>query len=136
VLVLGAIAFFYLRANAPAFMDTLAMPLPAGVLHAARLMLWDAAMRDERGEDARQAASMAKLYCTERSFQAVDRAVQVLGGMGLSREMPLEHWFRGLRVTRIIEGPSEVHRMLLARALLGESSLDKRSDSKPNSSPK
>jgi len=103
-------------------------------LHAARLMLWDAAMRDERGEDARQAASMAKLYCTERSFQAVDRAVQVLGGMGLSREMPLEHWFRGLRVTRIIEGPSEVHRMLLARALLGEASLDKRSDLKPSPS--
>ncbi|MDP3135345.1 MAG: acyl-CoA dehydrogenase family protein [Burkholderiaceae bacterium] len=94
-------------------------------LHAARLMLWDAAMRDERGEDARQVASMAKLYCTERAFDATDRAVQVLGGMGLSREMPLEHWFRGLRVTRIIEGPSEVHRMLLARALLGESALDR-----------
>lgn len=94
-------------------------------LHAARLMLWDAAMRDERGEDARQVASMAKLYCSERAFAAVDRAVQVLGGMGLSREMPLEHWFRGLRVTRIIEGPSEVHRMLLARALLGEAALDR-----------
>jgi acyl-CoA dehydrogenase len=94
-------------------------------LHAARLMLWDAAMRDERGEDARQVASMAKLYCTERAFAAVDGAVQVLGGMGLSREMPLEHWFRGLRVTRIIEGPSEVHRMLLARALLGEAALDR-----------
>lgn len=94
-------------------------------LHAARMMLWDAAMRDERGEDARQVASMAKLYCSERAFAAVDRAVQVLGGMGLSREMPLEHWFRGLRVTRIIEGPSEVHRMLLARALLGEAALDR-----------
>ena len=94
-------------------------------LHAARMMLWDAAMRDERGEDARQVASMAKLYCSERAFAAVDRAVQVLGGMGLSREMPLEHWFRGLRVTRIIEGPSEVHRMLLARALLGDAAFDR-----------
>jgi acyl-CoA dehydrogenase len=94
-------------------------------LHAARLMLWDAAMRDERGEDARQVASMAKLYCSERAFDAADRAVQVLGGMGLSRELPLEHWFRGLRVTRIIEGPSEVHRMLLARTLLGEAALDR-----------
>jgi acyl-CoA dehydrogenase len=94
-------------------------------LHAARLVLWDAAQRDERGEDARQVASMAKLYCSERAFEASDRAMQVLGGMGLSREMPLEHWFRGLRVTRVIEGPSEVHRMLLARALLGEASLDR-----------
>jgi acyl-CoA dehydrogenase len=104
-------------------------------LHAARMMLWDAAMRDERGEDARQVASMAKLYCSERAFAAVDRAVQVLGGMGLSREMPLEHWFRGLRVTRIIEGPSEVHRMLLARALLGEAALDRpRATSNPAAS--
>jgi acyl-CoA dehydrogenase len=94
-------------------------------LHAARLILWDAAMRDERGEDARHVASMAKLYCSERAFAAVDRAVQVLGGMGLSKEMPLEHWFRGLRVTRVIEGPSEVHRMLLAREFLGEAALDR-----------
>lgn len=94
-------------------------------LHAARLMVWDAAMRDGRGEDARHVASMAKLYCSERAFAAVDRAVQVLGGMGLSREMPLEHWFRGLRVTRVIEGPSEVHRMLIARELLGEAALDR-----------
>ena len=71
----------------------------------------------------------------ERAFDAADRAVQVLGGMGVSRELPLEHWFRGLRVTRIIEGPSEVHRMLLARALLGEAALDRpRATSNPATS--
>lgn len=94
-------------------------------IRAARLLLWDAAWRDERGEDARNAASIAKLFCTEKAFNAVDAAMQVFGGMGMSREMPLEHWFRGLRVNRVVEGPSEIHRMLIARDMLGAASLDK-----------
>ncbi|MEI6769713.1 MAG: acyl-CoA dehydrogenase family protein [Betaproteobacteria bacterium] len=49
--------------------------------------------------------------------------MQVLGGMGMSREMPLEHWFRGLRVNRVVEGPSEIHRMLVARDILGADAL-------------
>jgi acyl-CoA dehydrogenase len=52
--------------------------------------------------------------------------MQILGGMGMSREMPLEHWFRGLRVNRVVEGPSEIHRMLIARDLLGDAALDTR----------
>jgi acyl-CoA dehydrogenase len=93
-------------------------------LRAARWLLWDAAWRAERGEDARYHASAAKLFCTERAFQAVDRALQVFGGLGVCSELPIEHWFRGLRVSRIIEGPSEVHRMLLAREMLGEAARD------------
>lgn len=94
-------------------------------IRAARWLLWDAAWQDERGEDARHAASIAKLYSSEAAFSAVDCAMQVLGGMGMSREMPLEHWFRGLRVYRVVEGPSEIHRMLIARDLLGEAALDR-----------
>ncbi|MEI6384166.1 MAG: acyl-CoA dehydrogenase family protein [Betaproteobacteria bacterium] len=90
---------------------------------AARWLLWDAAWQDDRGEDARHAASIAKLYSSESSFRAVDSAMQVLGGMGMSREMPLEHWFRGLRVNRVVEGPSEIHRMLVARDILGADAL-------------
>jgi acyl-CoA dehydrogenase len=94
-------------------------------IRAGRWLLWDAAWQDERGENARHAASVAKLYCSEAAFNAVDCAMQILGGMGLSREMPLEHWFRGLRVNRVVEGPSEIHRMLIARDLLGEEALDR-----------
>lgn len=94
-------------------------------LKAARWLLWDAAWAHERGEDARTAASVAKLFCTENAFKAVDSALQVFGGLGVCRELPIEHWFRGLRVSRIIEGPSEVHRMLLARDIFGEAAMDK-----------
>ncbi len=94
-------------------------------LRAARLLLWEAAWRAENGEDARHAASIAKLFATEKAFEAVDRSIQVLGGLGVCRELPLEHWFRNLRVLRIVEGASEVHRMVLARDLLGEPALDR-----------
>lgn len=89
-------------------------------LAAARLILWEAAKRDSLGLDARVNASMAKVMCTEAAFRAVDRAIQIFGGMGVAKEMPLERWLRSLRVSRIVEGPSEVHRMVLARALFGK----------------
>jgi alkylation response protein AidB-like acyl-CoA dehydrogenase len=66
---------------------------------------------------------MAKLRCTEAAFSAADGAIQVYGAMGVSREMPLEHWFRALRVLRIVEGPSEIHRFAIARELLGASAV-------------
>ena len=90
---------------------------------AARLVLWEAARRDDQGLDARGNASMAKVMCTEAAYRAVDNAIQVFGGMGVAREMPLEHWLRSLRVARIVEGPSEVHRMVLARKLLGKAAV-------------
>ncbi|MGW3810279.1 acyl-CoA dehydrogenase family protein [Micromonospora sp. NPDC005113] len=92
-------------------------------LSAARLVLWEAARRDDEGLDARANASMAKVMCTEAAYRAVDNAIQIFGGMGVSREMPLEHWLRSLRVARIVEGPSEVHRMVLARTLLGKEAI-------------
>ncbi|MDT7662165.1 MAG: acyl-CoA dehydrogenase, partial [Pseudonocardiales bacterium] len=45
------------------------------------------------------------------------------GGMGMTMDLPLEHWFRGLRVARVVEGPSEIHRFLIARDLLGGAAL-------------
>jgi hypothetical protein len=44
-------------------------------------------------------------------------------GMGMTKDMPLEHWFRGLRVARVVEGPSEIHRFLIARDMLGGAAL-------------
>jgi acyl-CoA dehydrogenase len=93
---------------------------------AARMLTWQAAWKHDQGEDARREASMAKLYATEMGFRVVDRAMQILGGMGVSKELPLEHWFRDLRVTRIVEGASEIQRFLIARDLLGAAALGKR----------
>jgi acyl-CoA dehydrogenase len=87
-------------------------------LHAARLIVRDAAAAVERGERAHPKTSMAKLVATETSYQIVDRAIQIHGGAGLCTELPLEHWFRALRVNRVVEGASEVHRHVIARHLL------------------
>jgi acyl-CoA dehydrogenase len=95
-------------------------------IEAARLLTWQAAWAHDHGRDARVQASMAKLYSTEMGFRVVDRAIQTLGGMGVSKDLPLEHWFRDLRVSRIVEGASEIHRYLIARDALGAASLGRR----------
>jgi acyl-CoA dehydrogenase len=89
----------------------------------ARHLTWDAAWDADQGKDARTKASMAKLYATETGFAVVDAMMQILGGMGMTMDLPLEHWFRGLRVARVVEGPSEIHRFVIARDLLGGAAL-------------
>lgn len=93
---------------------------------AARHLTWEAAYKHDQGAGARVEASIAKLYATEMGFRVVDAMMQILGGMGMSKELPLEHWFRGLRVARVVEGPSEIHRFLIARDILGPSALGRR----------
>ena len=89
-------------------------------LRAARLLTWQAAWIADSGRgDLKVASSIAKVTATETAGRVVDRAIQVLGGLGVSQELPLERWYRELRIKRIGEGPSEVHRMVLARQLLG-----------------
>lgn len=89
-------------------------------LRAARLLTWQAAWIGDLGRgDLKIASSIAKVTATETAGRVVDRCVQILGAMGVSRELPLERWYRELRIKRIGEGPSEVHRMVLARQLLG-----------------
>ncbi|MDK3258486.1 acyl-CoA dehydrogenase family protein [Blastococcus capsensis] len=92
-------------------------------LNAARLLTWQAARKDDAGQDARLDASMAKLYSSEMGFRVVDRAIQILGGMGLSKELNLEHWFRDLRTMRVVEGGSEIQRFLIARDMLGSAAM-------------
>ena len=89
-------------------------------LRAARLLTWQAAWIADSGRgDLKVATSIAKVMATEAAGRVVDRAIQVMGGLGVSCELPLERWYRELRIKRIGEGPSEVHRMVLARQLLG-----------------
>ncbi|MGH7813470.1 MAG: acyl-CoA dehydrogenase family protein [Candidatus Binataceae bacterium] len=87
-------------------------------LRAARWLVWEGAWKADRGEDFRTEASIAKLYSSEVLGRVVDRAVQIYGGYGVSKEFPLERWYREARIRRIGEGPSEVHRMVIARSLL------------------
>ena len=86
-------------------------------LRATRYLIWDGAWKADRGEDARVEASIAKLYSSEVLGRVIDSAVQIHGGYGVTKEFPLERWYREARVRRIGEGPSEVHRMVIARAL-------------------
>jgi acyl-CoA dehydrogenase len=87
-------------------------------IRAARWLIWDGAWKSGRKEDARMEASVAKLYSSEVLGRVIDRAVQIHGGYGVSKEFPLERWYREARIRRIGEGPSEVHRMVIARNLL------------------
>jgi len=88
-------------------------------LRAARMLVYEAAWKADRGEDIKHEAAIAKVYGTETAGRVVDRCIQVLGGMGVSAEMPLERWYRELRIKRIGEGPSEIMRMVIARKMLG-----------------
>ena len=85
-------------------------------LHATRLMLYNAAWKMDNGlGDLRKETSMLKIYATEMLSKVADRAIQVHGGMGLTKEMPIEYIYRLVRIFRIVEGPTEIHRWLLAR---------------------
>jgi alkylation response protein AidB-like acyl-CoA dehydrogenase len=72
-----------------------------------------------RGEQFRTEAAMAKLVATEAGGRVVDRAMQIHGGYGMTKDLPLERWYREMRIRRIGEGPSEVQRHIMARDLLG-----------------
>ncbi|BCB88585.1 acyl-CoA dehydrogenase [Phytohabitans suffuscus] len=97
-------------------------------VNAARWLTWEAAWRHDAGEDARLAAAMAKLFATEMAYKTVDAMMQILGGMGVARELPLEHWLRDLRVARLVEGSSEALRMQVARKVIGPAVSGKKAD--------
>lgn len=87
-------------------------------LHAARLLSYETAWKEDQGKDPRAEASEVKCFATEMAFRVLDRSIQVHGGIGLSKDLPLERWFREIRVLRIGEGPNEIHRWVVARSLL------------------
>jgi acyl-CoA dehydrogenase len=87
-------------------------------LRAARLLTYQAAWNADLGKDIKIDASIAKVTATETAGRVIDRCVQIFGALGVSKELPLERWYREMRIKRIGEGPSEVHRMVLARHLI------------------
>lgn len=84
-------------------------------LHAARLMIWHAAWVLDQGQPARHETSMAKVYVAETVNRVIDRAVQICGGLGVSDDIALALLYKENRPFRIYDGPSEVHRMSIAR---------------------
>ncbi len=87
-------------------------------IHACRLMAYDAAWKLDQGRDVRTEVSMVKVFGTEMAWEIVDQAIQVFGAMGVSKEWPLQLMASHVRNMRIYDGPSEVHRWVIARKLL------------------
>lgn len=89
-------------------------------IHACRLMVASAAATLDAGRDVRHEAGMLKVFATEMAQDVVDNAMQCHGAMGMTKELPLQLMAQQVRVMRVYEGPSEVHRMAIARRVLKE----------------
>jgi butyryl-CoA dehydrogenase len=89
-------------------------------VEAARLLTFRSAVLRDQGKPFTKESAMAKLYASETSSKVTDLAVQIHGGYGYSKAYPVERYYRDARVTRIYEGTSEVHRMVIARGVLEE----------------
>ena len=89
-------------------------------MYAARAMALEAARAYDSGEDRRLAPSSTKLFCSEMVGRVADRAVQIHGGMGYMRNVPVERFYRDVRLFRIYEGTSEIQKLIVGRQLLRE----------------
>lgn len=87
-------------------------------INAARWMVYHAAWMLDAGLDAREQIAMVKVHAAETLGRVVDRAVQVFGGMGFCKELPIERYYRDARIYRIFDGTSEIHRGVIAKSAL------------------
>jgi alkylation response protein AidB-like acyl-CoA dehydrogenase len=90
-------------------------------IRTSRWLTLAAADKCNKRQPYRTEAAMAKLVSSEAGGRVVDRAMQIHGGYGMTKDLPLERWYREIRIRRIGEGPSEVQRLIMARDLLGGS---------------
>jgi len=89
-------------------------------IYAGRQMLYHAAWLRDQGKRITREAAMVKLFCTEMGSWIADKAIQIFGGMGYMKEVPVEMFYRDVRLYRIFEGTSEIQRIVIARDLLKE----------------
>ncbi len=87
-------------------------------INAARWMVYHAAWMLDQGLDARTQIAMVKVHAAEMLGRVVDRAVQVFGGMGFCKELPIERYYRDARIYRIFDGTSEIHRTVIAKSVM------------------
>jgi acyl-CoA dehydrogenase len=90
-------------------------------IHTAQLTIWHTAWLLDKGERASTESSRAKVICSEAIARVADRSLQVLGGLGTTRDTMVERFYRDVRAFRIYDGPSEVHRWALGRRILRDS---------------
>ena len=93
-------------------------------IEAARALVWRAARLKEAGHPHTVEGAQAKLFASRVARQWTGEAIQVLGGYGYTKEFPAERYYRDAKVTEIYEGTSEIQRLVIARALLGEVARD------------
>ena len=93
-------------------------------LDAARLLTWRAALLADAGERHTLESSVAKYYASEASVRAANAAVQIHGGYGYVDEYPVGKYLRDARVTTLYEGTSQIQKLIIGRALTGESAFD------------
>ena len=86
-------------------------------VEAARLLIYHGAWKADRGEEYTLEASRAKLFASEMVQRVASKALQVFGGYGFLREYPMERYYREARLWEIVEGTSEIQRMIIARGL-------------------
>ncbi len=90
-------------------------------INAARWMVYHAAWMLDQGMDAREQIAMVKVQAAEMLGRVVDRAVQIFGGMGFCKELPIERYYRDARIYRIFDGTSEIHRSVIAKMVMKKS---------------
>jgi alkylation response protein AidB-like acyl-CoA dehydrogenase len=93
-------------------------------IEAARLLVYRAAFLKQNGKPHTVEGAQAKLFASEVARRQTAEAIQVLGGYGYTKEAPVERYFRDAKVTEIYEGTSEIQRLVIARALLGQIGRD------------
>jgi len=87
-------------------------------IEATRWLVLHAAWQAEQGMDSRHTSSIAKLYGANMANHVIDRVMQIHGGMGYTKELPIERWYRLVRLYRIFEGTDEIQRYIISRNLL------------------
>jgi alkylation response protein AidB-like acyl-CoA dehydrogenase len=93
-------------------------------IEAARALVWRAARLKEGGKPHSVEGAQAKLFASRVARHWTGEAIQVLGGYGYTKEFPVERYYRDAKVTEIYEGTSEIQRLVIARALLGEAARE------------
>jgi alkylation response protein AidB-like acyl-CoA dehydrogenase len=92
-------------------------------IEASRLLLYNAAIAKENanktGKRYSTEAAMAKLFASETAMYVTHQAIQIHGGVGYSKDLPIERYFRDAKITEIYEGTSEIQRLVISRAELG-----------------
>lgn len=87
-------------------------------IYAMESLLYRAALRYDKKKDISQEAAMVKLYCSEALTEIADKALQIHGGMGFSREIPIERFYRDARILRIFEGTSEIQKLIISKKVI------------------